>query len=510
MSPTAWEGEPLPLTILSLMNALLGHRALMRLTVFICALNLGGCSNKGSSTSSGKNAPGGRVEVSGSTSDDDPTEFKQADESVQIGGVNLTGDQNLSSQYVIKAYLITAGGKVQIYSDTIATKSFIFSVERASSYVIVEVTNPSGETKSAVLAPSFAAVTVRANLVVNRITDIVAKMLLITQDLASKGDADAAASLSQYTLSVSDMLMLAASTMRVIDKQKNDGVAAEPINLTVLTRSLIQATVEKVNGLSAEYSPTEYAKKVAAASYTSVYAAQYSETTSPEVLAYRTNNDLGSSAAASADIAYAAIVSFQNPFVNVAYRAAVTGYRGATSSSAASSSSTESTIASTFETLYSVCQTVTTCTSGSFSAPLPPTDSSSYGSGSTGGTTSGPTGGSTGGTTSGTTGGSTSGSTSGSTGGTTGGGSQLTISSVTSLTSTLLSVAFSGGGSSGYTATAYTDANCSVSSGTPASGSGSPLTVQVPAAGTYYFKVEGSGEASACFGPETTMPVPPL
>ena len=460
-----------------------------------CVTNLTRCSTKGSSTSSGKDAPGGRVEVSGTTTDDDPTEFKQADESVQIGGVNLTGNQNLGSQYIIKAYLVYSGGIKQIYSGLSSTSNFKFTIQRASSYIRVDVTNLSGMTKSAILAPSFSTSTVRANVAVSRITDVAARLLSIAHDKAMSGDANAVNIFNNYLVSVADLVMVAGSAIRVVEQQKAVGATAAPIDLTNLTQSLMTATAAKFNSLSGEYTPLQYAQKVSKASYESIYAIEQAAVP-PEVLAYRTNSDLGTSPAATSDVAYTAIVTSADRVLDAAYRVEATVYRTASTPSDASSASTASTVKSTFEAFYQTCVTVETCVDSTFTPPPPP-PTGDY-TGSSGSTTGGST---TGGST---TGGSTTG------GSTTGGGcSALAIQIVSTISATVVNVAFSGGTSANYTVYAYTDASCSSPTANSSAGASSPRIVTVPATGIYYFKVIGASESSPCFGPRDTTSLTP-
>jgi hypothetical protein len=485
----------------SQLNSLAGRRVTCMMLAIFCVTNLTRCSTKGSSTASGKDAPGGRVEVSGTTTDDDPTEFKQADESVQIGGVNLTGNQNLTSQYVIKAYLVSAAGKFKVYTGVSSSKDFKFSINRASSYVVVDVTSPSGKTKSAIIAPSFAVTTVRANLTVNRITDVAAKLLSIAHEKVSAGDANAITIFSHYLFSVPDMIMSAASAVRVIDQQQKAGVTADPIDLTNLAQSLMQATVAKVNQLATEYSPIQYAQKVSAASYESIYR-QDLASISPDVLAYRANPDLGSSTAAATDVTYTAIVASENRFLNAAYRVESTVYRTANTSADAGSTSTASTVSSTFEAFYQVCVNAQTCVSSSFTPSTPPGDGDGSGGSSGGGSSGG--GSSDGGSSDG---GSSGGGSSG--GGSSGGGSNLAIQSASIISSTLASIVFSGGVSGSYTVFAYTDDACSSQVANSTTGASSPRTVTLPIVGVYYFKVNGTSENSPCFGPVYTVQSPP-
>jgi hypothetical protein len=444
------------------------------------------CSTDGA-TGAGDKAPGGRVQVSGTTSDEDPTEFKQADESVQIGGVNLAGDQNLSSRYIIRAYLVTPSRDILIYSGTSSTSQFKFAIKSVTTYVRIDVTDPLGKTKSALLPPAFNYTTTNAKVAVNNVSDVAAKLLTITASKARYGDQAANQVLNQFSISVADLLMSASSALRVVDEQQKLGVAADPVDLTNLTSNLISASASKVSALGSEMSALRYAQHISDASYETVYSTD-AESINPQVLAYRTNGNPGSSSAATQDVAYVAVKNTANRFLEAAFRVLSTALRTASTTAVAASETTASTVSMTYSALYSSCLTVTTCMASSYTPPAPP---SSSGGGTTGGSTGDSTGGSTG----------------GSSGGTTGGSSPLAINSVTKLTEVYVMAAFGGGtGAATYTVTAYSNAACTVAVGTPASGSASPLTVNLGAGNgaNYYLKVTGAAQSSTCAGPYST------
>ena len=126
---------------------------------FVIGSSLQVSCQKSSSSSAGAGSGGGGkttaeeevdFEVSGTI---DPTDFAQAQDSVEISGVNLT----TTGRYAISAFYISPlGKKVSIYQGTSDDERFSFKSKVPKRYLTIDVTRPAdGYRMGAFLPPAL-------------------------------------------------------------------------------------------------------------------------------------------------------------------------------------------------------------------------------------------------------------------------------------------------------------------------------------------------------------------
>ena len=150
---------------------------------FLVAAQLLSCSktsSKSSQSKGGSTSSGSELEVSGSIASDDPVDFVQASDSVQIGGVNLT----TAISYELKAYsLESSGSRKLIFSGSFSEPKFSFKSKVDPQYILLEVLKlPEGKMFGAVLPPPLKSV--KASVVVDATTTIASKMAQIMVERA--------------------------------------------------------------------------------------------------------------------------------------------------------------------------------------------------------------------------------------------------------------------------------------------------------------------------------------
>jgi hypothetical protein len=317
------------------------------------------------------------LEVSGTI---DPTDFVQAQDSVEIGGVNLTTAGN----YAISAfYLSPLGKKVPVYQGTSDRERFSFKSKVPKRYLTIDVTRLSdGYRLGAFLPPALR--NKLAKLRLNRTSSIAAKMATIVADKAAAGDEAALKALSTNSISVADTLIVAQSVARVITQptSKDKGIS---IDLAGLAAKLVEKSNDKMTALQGEgQSVAVVAEKISEKTYETVFSGD-AEPNSAGVLAYRTNHDLGTSTVAKRDVAYETIKALSgdgNKYVDAAFRVEAEAYRNASSVSDAVAA--ESGVAGTYSTKFSACYAGdSSCAPAGYIPPAPPS-SSSTGGGSNG------------------------------------------------------------------------------------------------------------------------------
>ena len=324
------------------------------------AVALLACSGDRNNSKS-KSSPNGNVQVDGKTSDDSVTDYRQADESVQIGGVNLTG-MALSSEYKITATMINISGQKVLYAGTSTTSSFSFKLSQVSGYVKVEVTSPDGSVRSGILAPAFKDAS--AYLVLNATTSIASKLYEIIKDKGAAGDQNARTILANYALSVSDLQVSAAAIKMTVDQQKANGQTAAAINLSTFAAHLAEQAAANYNKVASSMGSSEMAAVMSSSAYSSVLSSE-AATVGPTVLAYRASVPDG-----SIDVAYKALWAFNTPTVMAAYQKSVDAYRSAATATAAAAQTT--TVESSYASTYNSCSaTPDSCVSSTWTPPPP-------------------------------------------------------------------------------------------------------------------------------------------
>jgi hypothetical protein len=336
----------------------------------IAALGIGlsSCSKVSSVSRGGASgASSHEVEVSGTISDEEPVEFVQASEAVQIGGVNLTA----AVSYDVTAYLLDAAGvKSLIFSGSFSEPRFTFRSIVPRRYIVLDIIRrPDGGKLGAVLPPPVGSI--NANVLVDGTTTIAAKMTEVIASKASSGDQEAVTALTSGSVSVADLLMVAQSVRTTIKEQKEQN-RGSAIDISTLARNLVQKSNALMATLNAEGQTTvAVTKKLSEASYQSIFGAD-AGTASPGVLAYRTRPDLGASASSQANVAYEAIKASTSDSmkpVDEAFRAEATAYRTAASVAAAVASQTQ--VTNTFKTVFESCsETPSGCAVTTFSPPV--------------------------------------------------------------------------------------------------------------------------------------------
>ena len=143
------------------------------LTIYILMLASLACKKSGGGAGANAPKPSGQVDANATVTQDDPAEFVQAGDSVQIGGTNLVADQT----YDVELRLVSAGGSNTIYKGTSSTPSFPVSFT-GSGYVIAYASTPDGRTLAAVVAQAYSNQT--ANIRFDRTSTAAAKILEIS------------------------------------------------------------------------------------------------------------------------------------------------------------------------------------------------------------------------------------------------------------------------------------------------------------------------------------------
>jgi len=300
---------------------------------------------KSSSGAGGGSAsqPNGNVDAEASVTQDNPADFVQAGDSVQIGGTNLTAP----SDYQIEARLVTANDSRTIYQGSSSSSAFKLSFV-GSGYVIIYTKTPDGRTLAAVTAQAYENQT--ANIRFDRTSTAGAKLLEIIAEDARNGNPDARSAISNFLISVPQLYGLGYSTLMVYDEQQRRLALAnhagqtlnyEAVNFTSIARALASSvqSAYKSTGLSAE----NYVKQESVAAYTDFY--KNSADTPSEISAFR------ASQSATVDIAYE--VARVNPLVAAAYSDASSVLRPPVDSGTATTVATK--VASVFMDSFAKC-----------------------------------------------------------------------------------------------------------------------------------------------------------
>ena len=324
-------------------------------------------------------------EVSGTIADDEePVDFVESIAAVEISGVNLSAS---TVKYEVSAfYLSPVGEKTLVYRGTFSGSRFSFKSKVPKHLIVVEAVRVSDGGKFAGLLPPPIR-SLLAKLRMTRTSSIAAKMAGIIADKVASGNAVAQSALATNSISVADLLTAAQSVRRTVDEQQSKG-SGSAIDLTALAIKIAEKSNERMIALAAEGQSTEsVAAKISEKTYESVFG-ENAETIPPGVLAHRTNLDLGTSTAATKDVAYEAIKALGTDsakIVDEAFRVEATIYREASSVTAAVSA--ESTVASQFSIRFDACQaSISSCAAEAYTPPPVSSGGSSGGSTTSGST----------------------------------------------------------------------------------------------------------------------------
>ena len=275
------------------------------------------------------------VTVSGTTTDSSPTDFKQAGESVQVGGVNL---MDSSSETVEVWRVDPTGVRTLVTAVPVVSKSFKVTISGDAYYQFVSTTSH----LSSVLGPWYTGSgTSAANLTLDRSTTVASKMLEIIADSSKKGDKVAASVLANRILSSSDLVSLGASVAMVASTSRSS------TDLSAMVQSLVTQTVEKVK--QTNIALPDYAKSLSISQQLVLFSSSLKDV-KPAVAAMRTAtpND-------NFDIARKVTADYSEKFSEVAPEAACIAlqqnYRAGKSASDVDSAATTAKIGSDYQTL---------------------------------------------------------------------------------------------------------------------------------------------------------------
>ena len=317
-----------------------------------------GCKKNGSGASGASvSQPNGVVNAEATITQDNPIDFLQAGDSVEIVGKNLTGE----SDYKIEVRLVAAERSTTVYQGSSNSGSFPLQFI-GSGYIIIYATTPDGRTLAAVAAQAYENQT--ANIRFDRTSTAAAKLLEIIAEDSRNGNPDARLALSHFLISVPQLYGLGYSTLMVFDEQQRRSALAnregktvnyDAVNFTSIARSLASSvqSAYKSSGVSSEI----YAKQESLAAYADFY--KNSADTPSEISAFR------AAQSAKVDIAYE--VARVNPLVASAYSDASSVFRPPVDSSTAVAISTKA--ASIFMDSFAKCIDKNQCPSYD---PVPP------------------------------------------------------------------------------------------------------------------------------------------
>jgi hypothetical protein len=326
------------------------------------------CKKAGAPTAASN---GKDIEVSGTVKEEDPTEFTQADESVQIGGVNVVA----SDGYSVTAFALSENGSERlIFRGVFATRDFSFKTNVPKKYLRLKIVRLRDNGLFGAVLPPPTSSTV-AKLLIDRTTSIAAKMSEIILEKARAGDQTAVSALASQAISIADVLMVAQSVRRAVDQQLVENVAVGFIDLSLLAVNLVQKSKEKFDALAAEgVLAADAAKKISQSTYNTVFG-ERGASTPAGVSAYRANPELGASAAAVKEVAYEAIkaaaVESINT-VNAAFRTEADAYR--TVSTIDDAVAAQQQVQTTYAQVYRRCtvEAPNNCISSTYTPPPPP------------------------------------------------------------------------------------------------------------------------------------------
>jgi hypothetical protein len=198
------------------------------------------CSSSRSSGGGGSTASASTVTADVAVQEDDPTEFKQAGESVSVVGTNLAAP----SVYSVVLRLLMPEGE-QSTSQTFNSISDIKLVMPVSFYAIVDIVTPNGiEFSAVVLRPNQDS---KVNLRFDSTSTVASKLIEIIYQKALQGDSDAGFVLRNRLLAPANLYSMAASVLLVGEEQtrrKNidstvKATFFEPVDLVALASSLV-------------------------------------------------------------------------------------------------------------------------------------------------------------------------------------------------------------------------------------------------------------------------------
>jgi hypothetical protein len=358
------------------------HRRFISTISFITLLAMNvSCRGSSSSTAASNDKS---VSVSGTLKDDDPTEFTQAAESVQIGGANLaeSADHNISVYYVNPD-----GSETLAHKSTYAGNTFSISF-RVPALRYVRITFQKGSVQFSTVLPGTEEDKTNLKTIVDRTSTIADKIFEIAAAKAKTGDQETRSAIGNGILAIPDLLQLAATIDIQLKQQIKTPVKEDPVNLTNLANSVITESTNKVNDLvSKGKTVSDVASTIRNSSF--VMYGTYGASIDPGILAHRVNDGLDSKNVAYSTLMASNTSGSYSPTIAI-YQIQATAFREAPSPEAAAEAANAPSLQTYYETTYQNCisgaSLIAACYNDAYSPP-PITDSSS-GGGTAGGTSS--------------------------------------------------------------------------------------------------------------------------
>ena len=194
------------------------------------------------------------VKVTGTVGGENSVDFVQAGDSVQIGGVNLLGDEHTITIDSVKI----SAGKIEkkiVYQGKFYGDSFSQPGMPFESLLIVRVDGKTGSLIQPVYQPSENTKYIEAFALHSKTMTIAAKLVDLMIERASAGEASATGALAEGVFSVPSLVAVAGSIERgAAAAQKVQGTNYQPINLRTVTSEFESASISSaasVKGISA-------------------------------------------------------------------------------------------------------------------------------------------------------------------------------------------------------------------------------------------------------------------
>jgi len=225
---------------------------------------------------SSNETPGGTIEVSGTTSEESPTDFKESGDSVQVGGTNLAASETIS------IYSYSASGQRSLHSQLIVSSgTFTVKLDGKSYYEFV-----SSSGLRSLLQPKYNPSTTKtAYIRLTTVTTIASELLKIIGAKAQSGNLNAQENFANNTIATTDLVMLASSVAHVLDAQKQSISPSATIDLSKLVDGYLIANKEKISTAASQgISTVSYASKTSGIVLNSLFG---SNEFTPEIRAYR-------------------------------------------------------------------------------------------------------------------------------------------------------------------------------------------------------------------------------
>ena len=150
-------------------------------------------------------------------------------------------------QYGVKLLRLGKSSLEVLYEGSSTTPNLEFKVT-ADSYMIFEVTSPSGQVSMGILGPAFGDKS-SVMLVLDRTSTVAARVLLKIFERALGGDQSADRVLSGYLLSPASVYAASYAALLVVDEQARSSLSGRELSMEQLAEGFVAETVFDVNCL---------------------------------------------------------------------------------------------------------------------------------------------------------------------------------------------------------------------------------------------------------------------